>query len=617
MQEIVDFLASQPPFDALTAPDLQRLARHVKVTYVPEGTVLVEEGAEPLALVWVIRSGQVGVYDRGRVVDVLGVGDVFGDWSVLSGMPPALTVKAVEDSVCYQLPDPRTIVERAEDLRFTHLGTMISRQRLVAPGVLTPLQSTVARYTRPLLWAQPGDTVAYAARLATERDSSCVLIATPEGLGIATDRDFRSKVATGLTPLGAPLATIASTPATTVGHTTTVARALLTMVEQGIHHLVVTDDAGAPMGIVRAIDLGSVDVRDPLLIRSAIESATDLPGLAQATALLTPTLAELTDNGVPAAHASALMTAIVEAALARLLRLTPPPGDEDSISWLVQGSLARREPLPASDVDTALVWADTTTTGRRAEAAREYAATILEQFERCGLQKCPNGANADNPLFSRSASEWATSTARWISSPLAEGTLLLSSIVADNRPLTNAGLGRVISDTVRSTAQSMTFRERQLRFAVANKPPVGFVREFVTDHRGEHKGGFDLKRGGLVPITALARWMGFVVGDVSGGTIDRIGRGRSAGLLTAGEADDLAGAFDDIFTAAFHLEISALRADKAASTWVSPRDLDPLERRHLRESFRAVSAIQVSLTNHWRERFRRAVTHGDLAPAAH
>lgn len=229
---------------------------------------------------------------------------------------------------------------------------------------------------------------------------------------------------------------------------------------------------------------------------------------------------------------------------------------------------------------------------------------FLDRLTECGFEKCPNGANADNSLFSKSAAQWAANARRWISNPDANGALLLSSMLADSRPITNIAVGKAITDSIRATTQSLDFRETMLRYAVATKPPFGFVREFVTDHRGRHRGGFDLKSGGLQPIVAMARWAGLVIGDASGSTLDRIQRARDVGLLTEGESDVLSRAFDDIYTLVFRQEISALRDGEAPTTWVQPKDLDTLQRRHLRESFRAVSDVQVTLSNGWRQRLR-------------
>lgn len=604
MQEFTDFLAGQPPFDALGADELQRLAAQIKVAYFPRGAVIVTEGGPVLTQMWMIRTGAVEVLAGARIIDLLTVGDTFGHVSMLSGSSPALTVRAVEDTVCYQLPDLRTVLERPEALQFAKFGSVVGAGRLTVRGSLGAGQNPVEKYLRRVVWCQPTDSVATAAAAITAADSSCVLVELPSGqVGIATDRDFRSKVATGEIGLDAPISALTATPVESINLRTSVAAASIRMVEAGVHHLAVLDDTGRPIGIIRTIDLGSVEVRDPLLVRSAIEMATDVDGLITAGALITPTVIELHDNDVPPLRIAELMTAVTESLLRRLLELSAhPSGDQVDISWMVLGSLARREPLPASDVDTAIMWVTAPGHQDPADLLRARASDILDLMERCGLRRCPDGANADNPLFSRSRATWIASAGKWVSNPSQDGALLLSSIIADSRPITRPVLGRAITDTLKATTQTLDFRDSLLRFITAARPPVGFVRDFVVEHSGEHRGGFDLKRGGLRPITSLARGLALVSGDVRGGSIDRIDRAAGQGLLTRGEADTLIRAFDDIYGLTYQREISALKTGRTATTWVTPGELDDLTRRHLRESFRAVSTIQTTVVNKWRER---------------
>jgi len=136
------------------------------------------------------------------------------------------------------------------------------------------------------------------------------------------------------------------------------------------------------------------------------------------------------------------------------------------------------------------------------------------------------------------------------------------------------------------------------------RPPVGFVRDFVVEHSGEHRGGLDLKRGGLMPVSALARWLAIATGDVRGSTTERLRGAATAGLLTQRSADTLAGAFTDIYELAWAQEVAGEASGWAGpgSSWVTPRDLDPLTRRHLRESFRAISVIQARIDGDWPRR---------------
>jgi CBS domain-containing protein len=196
MQEFADFLGSQPPFDALSADDLARLARHVEVEYFAAGTVIVPAGSPPLDHLYVVRAGAVEIADRGRTVDLLGAGDTFGHISVLTGLAPALSARAAEDTLCYRLPDPRKVVNDPSALQFSHFGTMIAQERLTGSGLLAGPQTLVTRHMRAIVWCDASAPVREVAEAVTRADQSCALVRTRQGTGIVTDRDFRSKVAT-------------------------------------------------------------------------------------------------------------------------------------------------------------------------------------------------------------------------------------------------------------------------------------------------------------------------------------------------------------------------------------------------------------------------------------
>ena len=42
---------------------------------------------------------------------------------------------------------------------------------------------------------------------------------------------------------------------------------------------------------------------------------------------------------------------------------------------------------------------------------------VIHDLQRCGLRPCENGANAHNPQFSRSQSEWEAAARGWIRDP--------------------------------------------------------------------------------------------------------------------------------------------------------------------------------------------------------
>ena len=600
MKEYVDFLSGQSPYDALDADDLQRLAARVDVEFTPAGTTIINENSAPLSHLRVVRTGLVEVVDRGTIVDELRPGDTFGHISVLSGLSPALRVRAVEDTLLYVLPDPRTVLVHPERLRFSHYGSLVGRAQMTKAGILDAGSGSVSRFARPIIWCEPDTTLREAARRITEAANSCALVPSERGVAIVTDSDFRRAVGDGTFVADAPISTLARYPVLSVSEDAPLATAFLRMLEHGVHHLVLVSRSGRPSGVVRVVDLTSAEVRDPLLVREAIRGAATLEQLREACRMLHPTAVELFDTGMSATQIGVLLAAVTEAVLRRLVELGPGLADSDpASSLLVLGSLARKEVLPLSDVDTGLVWDDPSGPFSVATRMRASAEQLIEQMESCGLERCPDGANASNPLFSRSISGWTAAARGWMRDDPDSGALLLTSMVADSRPVTNAGLGRRVLEILAGTARTKSFLDRMMQFTLAMRPPTGFVRDFVVEHSGEHKGRLNLKTGGLRPLTALGRWVAVVTGDPRGSTPERLRRGVEAGLLTADEADSLVGAHDEIFALLMDQEIIAIKAGTKLNHHIDPKGLDSLARRYLRESFRAINDVQNALQGEW------------------
>jgi CBS domain-containing protein len=230
---------------------------------------------------------------------------------------------------------------------------------------------------------------------------------------------------------------------------------------------------------------------------------------------------------------------------------------------------------------------------------RSWAARVLDNMERCGLERCVEGANATNPLFGRSRSSAIAAATSWIRNPNQEKALLMASMIADSRPISGIALGRSVSDAMLATTRGRTFLSLLQKFTLARRPPVGFVRGFVVEHSGAHKGRLDLKADGLVPIASLGRWIAIVTGDDRGSTISRLRRGNAQGLLTDDETETLVRGFEYIYGLILRHEVDAIRDGRIATTWIDPKNLDTLTRRYLREAFRAVAQVQSRLEGDW------------------
>src|SRR5436190_8334016 len=152
MHDIVEFLHRHAPFDDLADGALEGLARSAEVEFFPAGTTIFRQGEGPMDHVRVVRRGAVELVSDGRVLDVLGEGELFGHPSMLSGLPTGFEARAGEGTLCYRLPADAVVplLTRPAGLRYV-ARSLLGRLRSGRAGrdpALDPGQQPVARQAR-------------------------------------------------------------------------------------------------------------------------------------------------------------------------------------------------------------------------------------------------------------------------------------------------------------------------------------------------------------------------------------------------------------------------------------------------------------------------------------
>lgn len=600
-EDIAAFLGSHPPFGVVDPDALDRIAAVTETEAAAPGTAIFTQGAGPVESVWMVRSGSVEVVHDGRVLDLLGQGELFGQASMISGLPTGFEARAAEDTVCYRIPAGvlRPLLARPEVLRAVAESAFPRTEA-------EPTQRVDALIRTPPLLCRGDETIREAARRMTERGVSAVVVRLATSFGIMTDRDLRRRViGDGLSP-DAPVSAIMTAPAYTVTGDRLASDVLLDMLERNVHHIPVLSAAGQVLGVVEDGDLVAAEGRTPLLLRRAIALAGSEAELAAAAAGLNPMIIALHDARVTAEHLTAVRSVVLDALIRRLAELAvrdagPPPAP---FTWFALGSLARREAVPSSDVDSALAWdtADPSAAGY----ARGVAQAVAEGLRACGLPADPHGASAASPIFARSLASWRRAARSLAEDPTQDKALILVSVLADSRPVWSSdGAAGMALWEGRSSPDHPQLLRMLARFALSFRPPTGFLRDFVVEHSGEHRGQLDLKHGGLIPIVDLARWAGMAAGVAGAPTLERLRAAQAARTMESGEASALAEAFGFISSLRLDHQVEQLRRGEPPDDFIDPKTLNPLARSYLREAFRAVASVQASLSGelslgvHW------------------
>jgi CBS domain-containing protein len=648
MEDIAGFLAAHPPFDAVGADELARVAAVTEAEDFPAGKTIFSQGTGPVGYLRIVRTGSVEIIHDGQVLDLLGPGELFGHASMLSGLPTGFEARAAEDTLCYRIPADviGPLLTRPDFLRFiarSIVGGRTGGGERVAPA--DPVQRPVETLIRTLpLVCSADEPVREAAKRMTADRASAILVRSGRTFGIVTDHDLRSRVvAAGVSP-DTPVSAIMSAPAYIVGAGSLVGDVLLEMLERGVHHVPVLSATGEVLGVVDGGDLIAAEARRPFLLRRAIDLATSAADLAAAAAGLNPMIIALHDARVAAEHVAAIRCVVMDALTRRLIELAVAEAGEPPapFTWFALGSLARRETVPSSDVDSALAWQDSGDGAAAGDYVARVASAVDEGLRACGLRPDEHGASASNPLFARSLSSWRAAAEDLSENPTREKALILVSVISDSRPLwgcgpgarmgstgagnagkagsgaggmsaggtsvegarkagtgeastSEAGTGVSVADTLWQARGRPDLLRLLARFALQFHPPTGFLRDFVVEHSGERRGQLDIKHGGMIPIVDLARWAGMAAGAASCSTVGRLRAAEAAGTLDSPDARTLIEAFGFIFSLRLDHQVEQLRRGEAPDDFIDPKTLNPLARSYLREAFRAVASVQSGL----------------------
>ena len=377
--------------------DLAELANASVVATFAPGEVVADYGAAGPSAVWMVRSGQVRLEARdGAPIESVGAGGLFGYTPLLTDGAVEFSAVATMPSTLIRLPDAAVRAQFAKPAGLAFLAS--SAWQAGTPERPTIAPATDSRPVAELIHGDvllvAGDTSVRDAVIAmTDRHVSYALVRCADGsLGIFTDRDLRTRVVAAGRPVDVPISEVMSAPARTVTADLTAETVLMELLECGLRHMPVLTPRGEVIGVLEDADLLAASARQSFVLRRAIGQAGDAAELCAASRRVATLAADLFRSGTKASATSAILSVVIDSVVRKSLQLALseiPEAPRDGFAWLLLGSVARREAMPSSDVDSALSWADPLDPDEanlRAVATRTHAL-----LDGCGLPSDSNG----------------------------------------------------------------------------------------------------------------------------------------------------------------------------------------------------------------------------------
>ncbi|MEP7731391.1 DUF294 nucleotidyltransferase-like domain-containing protein [Marinomonas primoryensis] len=606
--EVHKFIETIPPFSGLSLLERKQILTGVSMLYVRQGQTLVLK--DDSATVHLIRRGACEIRTpKGGLVDQIADGECFGVSSVMAQNPDGLQVVAMEDSLVYRFDKIRFIemLEKNEafGLFFEHTQhnrlrklTRSQSNELASPAL--QLSTPVAHImTRQLIQATPKETVQTIAMRMTEARVSSILVVEEGRLqGIVTDRDLRSRILAVGGSSDSLVANVMTASPVTLSPNSLVMQAQTLMSESNIHHLPIVDEEHQAVGMLTAADLLRHQELSPLLLINLIHRQQSVESLARVCKQWPTLIINLIVTDMKAADVGKVLATVSDNLTRRLIELAleklgPAPMD---FQFLVFGSQARRDQSLGSDQDNGLMLEREPSTEESLYFA-DLSEFVCQGLGLCGIRLCPGNIMASNPEWRRTTDGWQQAFSRWIKSS-APSALLHASIFFDIRCVYDNGKseGEAVKDLIKAmqleVSKNSVFLATLTRSALVTKPPLGFFRHFLLESSGEHKHQLDLKHQGLALINDLARLYGLSCQMYRVGTLDRIEQAIREKLISVDTARNLMDAWDKLNGLRLEAQSRHFQATGKASAYLDPKDLSPLERKHLKTTFSIISEVQ-------------------------
>lgn len=603
--EIRDFIARSAPLERLPGGLLDEIAASLEITYFRRGTTFLSPG-EINHSVYLVRTGAIEIYDEtGSLYAHSSDGEWVGHRSVLRGGEVQLTVRTLEDSLLYLVPGElfkRLVSDFTEVARFFD-ERATDRLRSATEGVHGYADALNTVQVRELLHGgalvvQRTDSIGEVARQMSQLDASaCLVVDGDEIVGIVTDRAFCTQVAARGIGVSGPIARIMTPNPITIDPNSVAAEAMALMARRNIKHLPVTHGSEV-MGILTATDLLRRQGHNIVYLVNRIHEAKTTEELVTLAGQLPETLVALVESSMTAYDIGHVVSSVGEAITVRLLRMAEDELGDPPIpyAWVVAGSLARDEQAGRSDQDNAIILSDNYRESSHGEFFEQLARRVSDGLDACGYEYCPGDVMATNPRWRQPQKVWSGYYREWIESPEPKA-LMYTSIFFDVRAIhgTVSLLDEIKKDVLARARGNSIFLAHLAGNALQFHPPLGLFRNFVLEAGGTEEKALNLKKRGVVPVIDLARVFALASGLAEINTQDRLEAAAASGGLSETGMSDLRYAFEFIGALRLRHQAEQIRRGQEPDNFVAPERLSSLERRHLKDAFRAVRTMQKAM----------------------
>jgi CBS domain-containing protein len=531
---IADFLKEHLPFSNLSFDELTQIATNIRVINLEKNQTLFQINDKLHDSFYVVASGVVNLSVVSDAEETLlnkcVEGEIFGLRPFFAKNNYMMTAKAREESIIYAIPIATFkpfVAQNTEVLNFllesfasTNYSSNDSKGNLISDTAIFSNSKSETQYFQSLAYNKSPLTttitsiVKETAQLMTENNSDFVIVTDKNyPIGIVTDSDMRSKIATARFPMTSTIDKIMSSPVIAVTENVSLAEAQLLLLQYSVSHLCVTvdgTDKSEVKGIITEHDLIVAQASNPGVLIKEIKRSQEPKDLRKVRLKLAELIQTSLDKNIPLSHvmnvAGEIKTAILKRAVEiAIIELGSAPA---RFAWFSIGSQGRKEQLLLTDQDSFLIFEDVAEAKYR--DVKDYFIKLSKKtvsiLEKIGYAPCPYGHNASNMIWCKSLTDWIKQFNTWMNTP-GENSDKISGIFFDYElVIGESKIEEAISNVVvKNTEKNSLFFDYLGNDTLRKPAPLSFFKKFNLEDEGIYKDKFDIKNRAIMPLVDAAR----------------------------------------------------------------------------------------------------------------
>ena len=533
---IADFLKQFPPFNNLSVEELTIVAMNIRVINLEKNKTLFQINDTLHDSFYMVASGVINLSvisdSEETLLNKCVAGDVFGLRPFFAKNNYMMTAKAREECIVYAIPIATFrpfVAQNAEVLNFllesfanntSNPADKENRGKLLSDNVAFTSKPTEITYFQSLTYNKTplkvtvNHIIKDVAQLMTDNLVDNAIISEHNfPIGIVTDTDMRTKIATGRFEITSTINKIMTSPVITVDENVSLAEAQLLLLKNNVSHLCVTidgSDKSEIKGIITEHDLIVSQASNPGVFIKEVKRSQNASDLSRVRSKLSDLVQTSLAKNIPLTHITNIASEINLAIIKRsvelaILDLGSPPA---RFAWLSIGSQGRKEQLLLTDQDSILVFEDVAADKYRdvKNYFMKLAKKAVSTLEIVGYEPCQNGHISSNMLWCKSLTEWVKQYSNWMNTP-GEKNNEISSVFFDYEiAFGEQKIEDAITDIIFvNTKRNKLFFDYLGNDALRKPPPLSFFKKFNIEETGVNKGKFDIKNRAILPLVDGAR----------------------------------------------------------------------------------------------------------------